>query len=584
MECCRQLDAAGAASAGHALKPLFATCILLACWVKVPAQQPRDSNLAGQLKQLSAQERWQDVINLAESSLVRSSPADPPDLDYYYGMALAHAGRRDDAAWVFESAARRFPQDKRFPEELAGIAFQQKNYPRAGAYLRRALRIDPADSYANEFLATIYFLRENPEAALKYWNRLNRPRIENVLTQPKPRLDPALLDSAFAFSPAETLLLSDLLTTESRVAALEIFPTSRFDLIARENGAFDLMFRSQERNGWGSSTLDGLAGLFRGLPYQTIYPALWNLKDEAMNLQGMLRWDPEKRRAQASISSPWHHNAKWHYRMSTDLRNENWDILPSFTGPAPLLGALNLRREAGSIEIAGFPSGRWNWSTGMELSHRDYRGVVPGVALTPQLLSEGFQLKNTAQINYTLYRIPEKRFSLQGSVSSQLARIWSSPPHVFEKLQAALTPHWFPQSHGEDYETHGAIRAGRTFGDLPFDELFMLGVERDNDLWLRAHIGTRDGRKGSAPLGRNYYLGDWETDKILYSNGLITFKLGPFLDTGKIMDPIPGLGSKKWLWDTGAQVKVRVLGVVVGLSYGKDLRSGNNAIYTTVGR
>ena len=29
----------------------------------------------------------------------------------------------------------------------------------------------------------------------------------------------------------------------------------------------------------------------------------------------------------------------------------------------------------------------------------------------------------------------------------------------------------------------------------------MLGLERDNDLPMRAHIGTRDGRKGSAPGG-----------------------------------------------------------------------------------
>ncbi|HET7440230.1 MAG TPA: tetratricopeptide repeat protein [Terriglobales bacterium] len=535
------------------------------------------------LKQLFVQQHWQEIISVAESSL-RTVSQPSADFDYYYGMALAHAARPEDAARIFESAARRFPRDKRFPEELAGIAFQQKNYPRAAACLHRTLRLDPTDSYANEFLATIYFLQENLEAALKYWNRVDKPHIENVLTEPKPRLDAQVLDSAFALSPAETLLRGDLLTTDSRLAALEIFPTSRFELIGREDGNFDLTFRSQERNGWGSSTLDGLAGLFRGLPYQTIYPALWNLKDKAVNLQAMLRWDAEKRRAQASLSSPLHRNAKWRYRLSTDLRNENWDIRPSFTGPSPLLGALNLRREAGSIEIAAFPSGHWNWSTGVELSQRDFRSVVPGVALTPQLLSEGFQLKHTATLNYALLRIPEKRFTLQTAATSQLGRIWSSPSHVFEKLHASLTPHWFPQSRGEDYETYGAIRAGKTFGDLPFDELSMLGVERDNDLWLRAHIGTRDGKKGSAPLGRNFFLADWETDKVVYSNGLLTLKLGPFLDTGKITDPSPALGSKKWLSDTGVQAKARLLGVVVGVSYGKDLRSGHNAIYTTVGR
>ncbi len=66
--------------------------------------------------------------------------------------------------------------------------------------------------------------------------------------------------------------------------------------------------------------------------------------------------------------------------------------------------------------------------------------------------------------------------------------------------------HWLPTARGDDYETLVRVRAGKTFGDLPFDELFMLGLERDNDLWLRGHIGTRDGRKGSAPLGKDYFL------------------------------------------------------------------------------
>ena len=34
----------------------------------------------------------------------------------------------------------------------------------------------------------------------------------------------------------------------------------------------------------------------------------------------------------------------------------------------------------------------------------------------------------------------------------------------------------------------------------------MLGLERDNDLWMRSHLGARNGLKGSAPLGRRYYL------------------------------------------------------------------------------
>jgi hypothetical protein len=110
----------------------------------------------------------------------------------------------------------------------------------------------------------------------------------------------------------------------------------------------------------------------------------------------------------------------------------------------------------------------------------------------------------------------------------------------------------------------------------------MLGLERDNDLQMHAHIGTRDGRKGSAPLGRNYFLASWEVDKNVYGNGLVKLKLGPFLDIGKITDSSTALGSHKWLWDTGIEAKLSLFGRTVAFSYGKDLRSGNNAFYVTL--
>lgn len=584
MECRRQLDAAGSSPAGCALKRGPAVWVLLACcYLGSYAQSaPATPDLIERIRQLSARAQWQDVVTLAQTSA--ASNFHSADLDYYYGMALARLGRWDEAAKAFQSGRRRDPRDARFPVELAGIAFKQKNYSRATTELRRALKLNPSDSYANEFLATVYFLQGNLEAALKYWNRIGKPQIENVLTDPKPRVDPVLLDRVLAFAPASTLRLAELVTTEKRIGALGIFPTYRFELAAREGNRFDVIFRSQERIGWGSNAIQALVGIFRGLPYQTIYPEYFNLGHEAINFQSMVRWDAQKRRVDASLSGPLHRNPKWRYRIGTDLRNENWAVRNNFTGPAPLLGALNLRREAASAEITSFFDDRLAWSAGAELSHRDFRNIDLGVSLTPELLLEGFQLKEFTKLTYDLWRLPEKRLIVRNGASSELARIWSQPAQVFAKLEGSVTSQWFPQAKGEDYETIGRIRAGKTFGSPPFDELFMLGVERDNDLWLRAHIGTRDGRKGSAPLGRNYFLCSWETDKVIYQSGFIAFRLGPFVDSGKITDPATGLGSKKLLWDAGVQATVRVLGVVVGVSYGKDLRSGNNAVYTTVGR
>lgn len=576
-----QLDPAGCAPTRRPLIRLTAILLLLGCLpvAGVAQSAAQKTDRIAVIKRLFAEQQWQEIIRS-----VKSVPTPSAELDYYYGFALARVGDWRGAYQAFITGHRLQPGDERFPVELAGIAFKQRRYSEAVKWLHLALHLDPTDAYANNFLASVYFLQGNSDAAIKYWNRLGKPEIANILMQPEPRVRAALLDTAFAASPASVLRLSDLWTTQSRVSGLGIFPSHTFDLNPREDGRFDMVFRATERNGWGANKWQALLSLFRGVFQQTVYPEYFNLNHSAINIVSMVRWDAQKRRVMAEVSAPWQQNARQRYTLDLDLRNENWDIRPSFIGPAPLLGALNLRREAVTAGIRSFAGARWEWSTGAELSNRDFRSVFAGSTLNGVLLCQGWQLKQLAQFDYDLLRLPERRLTTRITISSQLGRIWSQPSHSFAKLQGSLSTHWFPQAQGDDYEIEERLQAGRTFGQVPFDELFMVGIEQDNDLWLRAHIGTRDGRKGSAPMGRDYVLSNWAVSKNVYSNGLLGVKLGPFVDTGKITDQLPGLGTPKWLVDTGAQAKVRVLGIRVTVVYGKDLRSGNNAVYATVGR
>jgi tetratricopeptide (TPR) repeat protein len=573
----RKMDIARAASSPGPLIPTAVLIFLLSSFAALAGAQTSDGALVDRARQLSGEHRWQEVVDLIPPEAKPSA-----ELDFYLGTASAQLGRWKDAQRAFAAGARLQPGDKRFPLELAGVAFKQKRYEVAARYLRRALHLDPKDAYGNDFLGTVYFLQGNLEAALKYWNRVGKPQIFEVRSQPTPQVNAALLDRARAFAPASLLRLPDLLTTEVRVRGLDIFPSFQFDLQARDDGKFDVLFRNRQREGWGQGKLEKLFLLFRGLPFQSITPEVYDLGHQAINFVSLYRWDAEKRRVRAELSGPFKGNPKFRYELIADLRGENWNIRNSFQGPAPLLGSLNLRREAVGANFGSMESGRWRWSAGAEISHRDFRSVIPGTTLTPSLLANGYQLKQLAQLDAELWRRPERRMTVEGGMSSQVGRIWSQPSHSFEKLQGSLRFHWFPRAQGDDYEMQHQIRAGKTFGDVPFDEIFMLGLERDNDLEMRGHIGTRDGRKGSAPLGRNYFLSNWEADKNVYRNGIFTVKLGPFLDTGKITDASTGLGSHQWLWDLGAQAKVRVFGVGVAFSYGKDLRSGNNAFYVSM--
>ena len=270
-------------------------------------------------------------------------------------------------------------------------------------------------------------------------------------------------------------------------------------------------------------------------------------------------------------------------RLYSDGRDENWDISNTLLPSAPSPAALNLEKATAGAEIRFIESGRWQWHAGVEYSYRDFRMLsgIPGGAAP--FFSDGSIVALRAGAQRFLIRFPERRFTLLATGDAEFGAFFAKPLGRYERLQGSLAANWFPQAQGEDYHVQTRLRSGITFGAVPFDDLFVLGFDRDTGLWLRGHPGLDNGQKGAAPLGRNYVLLNSDLDKIAWKNPFFTVKVGPFLDTGGVYDPSGFFGAPKWLWDTGLQTKIEVLGSAeIILGYGKDLRSGRNSFFATL--
>jgi tetratricopeptide (TPR) repeat protein len=577
MELHGQLDSARVATDRRLI------CLLLLLFLPnraLPQTIPSTTDRISEVKKLYEAGRWSEVIQT-----VAESPDEAADLELYRGLALAQLQRWGEAKKAFEAGLVRNPRDSRLLVELAGIAYREKQFSRAKRELRRALVIDRRDDYANNFLASMYFLEGNLEAALKYWNRAGKPKLEDLTFDPQPRLNPLLLDRAFAFSRGREWRGDQFLTTQARLKSLGLFPHMLFELEAQADGSFNLRFHGSERNGSGNGKWEGLISLLRGLPYQSVYPEFYNLDRGGLNWRSLVRWDDEKRRVFSEIGAPLGENPGARYRVYFDGRNENWDLRNTIAPSTPSSAHLNLEKALAGVEIQSIVSGRWQWKSGVEYSYRKFRNVAGVPPQTAAFFMNGSAIALRSRVGRSLVRFPERRFTIDSSVTGEFGTFFEGPLSRYGRIEGSLPVDWFPQAKGEDYEMQGNLRGGRTFGKVPFDELFMLGFERDNDLWLRGHPGLRNGEKGNAPLGRNYVLANWEMDKIVYKGAFFAVKVGPFVDSGKIYDPSGNFGSPKWLWDTGIQAKIRLLGSLeFVLGYGKDLRSGNNSFFTTVTR
>ncbi|HEV7966706.1 MAG TPA: tetratricopeptide repeat protein [Candidatus Acidoferrales bacterium] len=560
------------------ISPVLLALLLFPSGNAVSQTAPPSADRLSEVRQLYEAERWNDVVQA-----VPESPDGEADLQLYRGLSLAQLKRWEDAEKTFRAALLRHPRDARFLVELAGIAYREKRFAEAKRYLRRALAINPADSYSDDFLASIYFLQDNLEAALKYWNRADKPKLSDLAFAPQPTLNPLLLDRTFAFSRGSVWSREQFLTTEALLESLDLFPRTRLDLVAQPDGSFDLKFYGSERNAWGATKWDFPLSLLRGLPYQSVDPEFYDLGGKGLNWRSLVRWDDEKRRFSTEIAAPLGENPAIRYRVYLQGLNENWNLSHTIA-PATLAG-VNLEKAVAGAGIHYIWSGRWQWDAAAEYSYRKFRNPLGIPAQAALFFTNGSALAARSAIRRSLLRFPEDRFTLDSSVTGEVGTFFAAPLDRYARVQGSLQAHWLPETRGDDFETQLQLRAGRTFGNVPFDELFMLGFDRDNDLWMRGHPGLRDGEKGNAPLGRNYVLVNAETDKIVHRAAFFTVKAGPFLDTGDIFDPSGYFGSSRWMWDTGIQAKIRVLGSFeFVLGYGKDLRSGQNSFFTTVSR
>lgn len=546
---------------------------------RVPNSATAPCGLA-EVERFYADGNWNAVIGVTSPDRLRGCAREAPDLIYYRGLALAKLKRWAEAKAAFERGLQARPRDKRFPIELAGIAFLQHQNGEAKRELRRALRLDPRDAYANNFLATLYALDDNLPAALKYWNRAGKPQIHTIKGQPHGVVDPLLLRRAFAFSPGAVLTLSEFRATGALLNSLGVFIRPQVRLTPADGGKFDASFAGGVKPGLGGTKLEDALTLLRGVPYATVYPDWLNIRHQAMNFTSLLRWDSNKECIEASFSAPIHANPAWRARFRLDARRENWNLAHTFFAASSPVDAMQLEKIDGAAEIQHVVSGRFRWTMGLDASGRTYRNVHWSNASAERFFRNGFALEYTAAAQALLLAVPEHRLTFEATASAQLGKLFVRDSNPFAQGEAGVQAQWFPRARGDDYEMTARLRAGSTLGTAPFDDLFILGLERDNDLWLRAHIGTEDGKKGSAPLGSRYTLANWDDFKNVYQNGFVSVKLGPFFDAGSISDPTHDFGSREWLFDTGLELKVRVLGgATVELFFGKDLRTGHTSFY-----
>jgi hypothetical protein len=485
------------------------------------------------------------------------------------GIALSRQNRFAEANSALLAAQRRFPADARFLLELAGVSYRLKNMAGARKRLRQALRLDPANNYGNEFLATLHLLDGNPEAALMRWNRIGKPLLQEVVFDPVPTIHPTLLHRTVTFSGGQILTRHRLNATERNLDLLNVFARRQLDLAGSGNGRYVATYRllpaaQPFRGRWAT-----LVALTRGLPYQAVSLERTNLADRAWNAHALYRWDAQKRRLAFDLAGPVGQTPSRAFRIAIDGRVERWDL-------SEFLRDIRLRKATAEIGASFILREKLTWTTTVRTSKRSIAGAAADDAF-----DSGWSVEQRNQIDLPVFTLPEHRFRLHARAGLRTGRfLGQAKSRRILGGDSAITANWLPQSKGDDWEVRAAIYAG-AIGGVPFDEYFQLGMERDSPYWIRGVAGSHDGRKGAGPIGSNFVLAQSGFDRTVFRIPFLRVKAGPFFDTGRA----GGFSSPQWHSGTGAQIRLLAGGGVAwSLIVGRDLRRGEMAFYSTVSR
>ena len=450
--------------------------------------------------------------------------------------------------------------------ELASKSYRDGDREQAKGYLNQLLKSNPKDRYANHFLGALYAMDGNLEAALKYWNRIGEPRIEQIKMEPLPPVDAVLMDRAFAIAPASPLLRADYLETQSRLQMMGIFKKYDFRLKPREQTqTFDLIVRPQIRKGTLASKLKIATLVARGALTGMIEPEFHNIHGTAINSTSFISWQQHRNRFSSSLSFPLGKDARSRLRIFADHKSETWS----------LDSALHLRKWETGVEAGKAWNDRLSWKSGLKISDRTFDNSEE----SSSLFEEGLLIDAFGQVDFSLLRIPEKRFTLHSTTSAGTGKFLNGGKRPsFVHVENSLQLKWFPQPVGEDLVVTATVHMGQLLGSAPFDEFFSMGADRNMDLRLRAHRSRRD-PYGENPFSTGYMLLNGDVSKTIFENGKVRWRLIPFTDLAAINRTELWTGPQ-WFLDLGMQSGLEFFhSVELMVSYGKDLRTGRNVIY-----
>jgi peptidase C39-like protein len=278
---------------------------------------------------------------------------------------------------VLDRVRSECPQSAGPLRELAGVRFGQRRWSDAAALARQALALNPADSYAWDVLGSSLFMQNDSRGALRAWNRIGRPRLNEVRISGLQRTRYQRVTEALRLEAGDLLTADAFERARRRLNELPDRTNARLSLRPEADGFASIEVVMHERDAiprgaaeWGAASLR--TGIDRELtvaiPGATGQGELWS---------AAWRWWDDRPRVSLSFAAPrggrlpgiWRVDAMW----------EAQTYVFSDSAPQPIRES----RTHGGLTFAGWATGalRYAITGGIDSWNSSRRDALAGLSL-----------------------------------------------------------------------------------------------------------------------------------------------------------------------------------------------------------
>jgi tetratricopeptide (TPR) repeat protein len=545
--------------------------LLLISALLIPAFAPAQVDEA---RQAIERKEYVRAVNILSAALA-DRPA--PDIYLYLGIAYRRMKEYRKAQDVLNEGSKRYPDDARFHIELANLFLENNDIDAAKSELRRALIVEPNNSYASDQLAVIDMSEGEVQSALRSWNKSDRPFINDILHNYYLNFGSWVVRRGVTFHPAATLRYSAWKTTESRLLETGAFANVGLEI---EPTLVPDQYNAVVRTTTKTNLLTNLAfSLVKGAPVQTSYLDIWNIGNGGINFNGNYRWDANKRRAEGRLKIPLPIAGLLHLEIGNTWRSERWNLSPTISPEFQPEARFIYKANALGVRVKQIPHYRIELAAGFEYLNRAANGDLPEL-FTDSLNTGLFTAETNLRIFDGKYqnRLHLEAFAARRSIVGNMQFTGGVAELNNRVTLSKDTGTYF------DWSLKGGSVSGQA---LPVENYFMLGVSTRTANRLRGHSVTENGEYGRGPMGTDFVLANMDIERrfrILplfntFNIPFVAVKWELFLDAAKTWDRNHIFQPSKLLLDAGAGLRLETPADSFNVGYGKSLRDGQNVLF-----